>query len=264
MLGTELEDAALARLCQEVTGRLLVEHDWHLRDHEDLARRTLAQLRASATADPYRAALYVYSQALHAACSGGEGAQRQNIGYTELFRYLYDSARRRYPDVYEDATQRALRQVFLSFERCRQPGTFLSFAFQQLLDAARAVRRQEERPRRRAAPGALIELTAELPDRSAVDPATELIAGELRARFEQLAVAFLQKYPRATRQFKALRLKYIDGLDEAAISRELGTPVASVYVLRARAVKKLRAEPDWRTLAIEFGILPEDERGSPE
>jgi len=47
-------------------------------------------------------------------------------------------------------------------------------------------------------------------------------------------------------------------LSPTAISRLLGKSIGSVYTLRARAVEKLRAEPEWRSLAADFGILPEE------
>ena len=87
--------------------------------------------------------------------------------------------------------------------------------------------------------------------------AAQMIAAELHARFERLSIEFLRKHPRAGQQLAALRLKYIDDLDEAAIGRLLGKSIGSVYTLRARAVEKLRAEPEWRALAADFGILPD-------
>ncbi len=83
-----------------------------------------------------------------------------------------------------------------------------------------------------------------------------MIAGELHARFEHLAQEFLRKHPRAAKQFAALRLKFIDGLDDATIAARFGVSVKSVFVLRARAAEKLRAEPAWLALAAEFGIIP--------
>lgn len=247
--------------CREAVQLLLARHGWRLLEPEELARRAFEHLREGIAADPRRAAIYAYSQALYVACSGAEGGQRQNLAYTELFRYLYDGARRRYPDVCEDATQQALESTFASFARCRQPGTFLAFAFQRLMDAARTVRRQEDRRSGWIGGplgdehGSLVEL---LPDPEQMDPAEQVLAGERRLRFEQCSGEFLAKHPRAHQQLAALRLKYIEGLDDAEISRRLGKPISSVYVLRARAVEKLRVEPSWRSLAAEFGIVTED------
>ena len=235
----QLESAhvAMERMCADAADGLLARRRWQLLDRSDLARRALGHLQSGAARDPQRAATHAYSMALHAACSGAEGLERQNHAYAELFRYLYDGALHRYPGIHEEVAQRALAQVFVSFARCRQPGAFLAFAFQHMLDAARSLRREQA-----AALG-------EQADARQPDPSDAAIAGELRARFEQLAAEFLRMHPRAARQFDALRLKFIDGLDDQAIADRLGNNVRNVYVLRARAIEKLRAEPAWRSSA---------------
>jgi RNA polymerase sigma factor (sigma-70 family) len=259
MARMESDRATLLRGCQKAVDRLLAARGWRLLGRDEWAQRVFEQLLAGRIGDPPRAAVYIYSLALHGACSGAEGRHRQNLGYDELFRYLYDGARRRYPELAEEVAQQALERVFTLFTRCHTPSAFLAFAFQQLLDAARVVRREELGGRLRApAAAGRLELNG-LPDQRQPDPAARVIADELRARFERLSVEFLHKHPRAKQQLTALRLKYIDGLDEAAISRKLGKSIGSVYTLRARAIEKLRAEPSWRALARDFGILPEEE-----
>lgn len=247
----------MLQACLAVIDRLAATWGWQLLGREPWAHQAAELVRAGAAADPSRAAMLVYSQALHGACSGGEGRQRQNQAYGELFRYLYDGARRRYPEIAEDATQRASERVFALFARCHTPGAFLAFAFQQLLDSARVVRRQSSLYGTALASMVGSGDLDSLPDNTP-DMTSQLIAAELRARFEDLSIEFLRKHPRAGQQIAALRLKYIDGLDEAAIGRLLGKSLGSVYTLRARAVEKLRAEPEWRALAADFGILPEE------
>jgi RNA polymerase sigma factor (sigma-70 family) len=251
MAQIESDRAKLLRECQAAVDGLLSQRGWQLLGRDEWAQRVLNLVLSGRLAEPQRAAVYVYSLALHTACSGAEGRQRQNLGYDELFRYLYDGARRRYPEVAEDVTQQAIEHVFRLFAHCHTTGAFLAFAFQQLLDAARSIRRQDLRAGLATTPAGHVN------GRQA-DLAAQVIADELHARFEQLSVEFLRKHPRAKQQLIALRLKYIDGLDEVAISRRLGKSVGSVYTLRARAVAKLRAEPGWRALAVEFGILPDD------
>jgi RNA polymerase sigma factor (sigma-70 family) len=249
----------LEQMCWKAVDALLDRHEWRLLDRPEFARRALDQLRRSVARDAQRAATFVYSQALHTACSGAEGLERQNRAYTELFAYLYERALRRYADMGEEVSQRAIASTFANFKRCRQPGAFLAFALQQMLDAARSLRR-EQQPNERAAPVGAHEqaLGDQIADQRQPDPAEALIAGELHTRFEQLAQEFLRKHPRAAKQFAALRLKYIDSLDDMTIAAQLGVPVKSVYVLRTRAMEKLRAEPAWRALAAEFGILPDE------
>lgn len=247
----------LDQQCVEAAEQLLDRHGWRLVDRLELARRGADHVRASEANTPRRGVLLAYSRALHRACSGTEGAEAQNTGYGELFRYLYDVALWRYPDVGEEAAQGALVHVFTAFERCRQPGAFLAFALQHLMNATRTARRQ--RPRQ-AAPydgnTELDEQAAEDHHADAGDPALAVITSELRERFTQLTDEFLRRHPRARRQLAALRLKHLDGLDDAAIGRELGVPARALYVLRSRAVAKLRAEPEWYALAVEFGIVP--------
>jgi RNA polymerase sigma factor (sigma-70 family) len=250
MAQMERDRATLLRDCHAAVDQLADLWGWQLFGRDAWARQAVDLLRAGSAATPGRAAMLVYSQALHAACSGSEGRQRQNQGYGELFRYLFAGALRRYPEIADDTAQRAVERVFALFARCRSPGAFLAFAFQQLMDSARVVRRQAQLNGSAHVPAGQVDRQA--------DMAARVIAEELRARFEYLSSEFLRKHPRASQQLAALRLKYIDGLDEAAIGRELGKPPGSVYTLRARAIEKLRAEPEWRALAVEFGILPED------
>jgi DNA-directed RNA polymerase specialized sigma24 family protein len=253
---THLNSSAVLRACQAAVEALVAERKWELLDRAMWVEQTFAEVLATSL-DPRRAAIYIYSQALYQACSGAQGDLLRETGYGELFRYLYDIARRRYSLIYEDVAQQAVELVYHRFAQCHQPGTFLAFALHQMLAAARIVRRQTllRRPAERSSQEALnaFEYGSFYPSS---DPSVAAITNELRARFEQLSIEFLRKHPRAWMQLEALRLKYIDGLDEAAISQRLGKPAASVYVLRARAVEKLRAEPAWRALAIEFGVLP--------
>ncbi len=77
--------ATLLRECQEAVDQLLAQRPWRLLNREEWARRAFEQSSAEPAAGPHRTAIHVYIQALHAACSGVEGPQRQNLGYTELF-----------------------------------------------------------------------------------------------------------------------------------------------------------------------------------
>jgi hypothetical protein len=140
----ENELAVLEQQCSRTVDLLLARHNWQLLEREEFVRRTLAQVGAGMVVDPHCAATHTYGLVLYTACSGLEGVELQKRGYQELFRYLYDCARWRYPEVCDHATQCALEATFTTFARCREPGAFLAFALQHLMDAARGVRRQEE------------------------------------------------------------------------------------------------------------------------
>lgn len=255
MLQTERDLDLLAEQCRDAVHGLLARYDWRLLDRETFVQRALGLVASDIVADAQRAAIHSYCHALYAACSGAEGAERQNLAYTELFRYLYDSARRRYPEYAVEVAQLAIERVFLSFERCHEPGTFLAFAFQQLRDAARSIQRQEQRrPQSLDAPrsNGQESLGTYVADERL--PELTVIAEELRQRFKEIIKEFLRVHPRAAQQIAALQLKYIDGLDDTAISHRLGVSVNSVYVLRSRAIKRLQSDPYWQALAIELGI----------
>ena len=245
------KDDSLERRCAEAVSQLIARYQWRLLARGEFVKLTAAQLGLGLAIDPHRAAIFVYSQAMYQACSGAEGLERQNLGYQELHPYLHAIARRRYADVADEATQIALVQIFSKFETCRRPGTFLAFALQHLMDAARMARRQNNV----ATPHDVGEKAFDdLSINRQADLAAEVINTELHERFERVAAEFLQHHPRSSRQIMALRLKYIDGLDEVEISQKLGVTVAGVYILRSRAIAKLRVDPNWRELASEFGI----------
>lgn len=261
VLQKQVDPAGQEHRCRETVNLLLTRHGWQLLERDEFIRHTLQSLDEGIATDAYRAATNVYAHALYRACSWAEGPERQNLGYRELFRYLYDSALRRYPDLCEDATQRALERIYATFERCRQPGAFLAFAFHQLMDAVRTLRRQE-RPTTRSLEAPVdvdrTPLAELLPDPQQDDVARRVIDHELRVSFHRLASEFQQKHPRAVQQFAALWMKYVEGLDDKTISQKLNTSVSNVYVLRSRALKKLQAEEQWRTLAVQYGILEDD------
>ncbi len=258
MLQQEHEFAAMMRECSEAVAQLCERYNWQLQAQDLLVQRACTCLHAGETSNARRAAIYVYSHVLYLACSGIEGQLRQERGYTELHHYLYALARERYPEVAEDATQIALERVFRNCERCRKPGAFLAFALQHLRDAARSLYRDHNQTQPFVHPA---EGRDNGPDalfgQDQPSPITTLLADERHTALLRLATDFLRRHPRASQQFAALWLKYIDNLDEQTISQRLGKSVKSIYVLRSRAIAKLRQDPQWIELAVEFGLTPE-------
>ncbi len=244
--------------CGEAVDRLLGRFAWRLLPQAEFVRRTYAQLHTAGANDPHRAAMCTYSQALYVACSGAEGGARQNLAYTELSCYLHGKAARHYPDACDDLAQSALTRTFTAFARCRRPETFLAFALQQLMDAARPLRRPGGGQMQSL--GAPIGKSAttlgeELPDRETAGPAEQAIAREQQVRLRRMADEFQRNHPRARDQLAVLWLKYVEGLNDAEISRRLGKPIKNIYVLRSRAITKLEKESSCQALAMELGIL---------
>lgn len=249
----ERDDESLEQ-CRAVVAMLGARHQWRLLSDEEFIERAIALVATQQHPNPQRAAVGVYSAALYVACTGAEGPERREQAYTELWRYLCTYARWRYADVGQDAVQSALEQICASIDRCRKPMAFLAFALQALMNAARAARHQGRHEQTSldawcAAGGAPPAVNAELDG--------HVIAGECQRAIGRLIDEFLWRYPRARQQFAALWLKYIEGLDDLAISARLGVSVSAVYVLRTRARKRLRADPLWRGLAEQVGLALE-------
>jgi DNA-directed RNA polymerase specialized sigma24 family protein len=241
--------------CQEAVDQLLTCYGWRLLERDAFTARTWAHVRTQVLRDAARAAKFVYSEALYAACSGMEGTMRREQGYAELHRWLYDVAYHRYGDLAEDVTQQALLATYASFSRCRQAGTFMMFTLLQLREAAHALRRQAAAElawrEGEAADGA--PHAERVPD-AAPSPEALALHAERRAKLEQCRAAFLRQHPRAAAQFAAVWLKFILGINDHEISRRLGKPIDHIYVLRARGLRKLQSEPQWRDLASDLSF----------
>lgn len=248
--------------CRNAVDTLIARYGSQLLERQIFVQQTLNNLQAGIANIPYQAAMWTYSCALYDACSGMEGKERQELAYAELFRQLYDRAFWHYRTICADVTQQAIERIFARFEHVRQPGTFLAFAFQQLRDAARAMQRAEKSPTISLespvgeGKDTLGMLLADLDQR---DPGQQLLVEEQRLQLEKLIKEFMQRHPRAKQQMAALLLKHLEGLDEEAISQRLGKPPSSIYVLRHRAIQKIKQMPTWRAFALELGITVDEE-----
>jgi RNA polymerase sigma factor (sigma-70 family) len=215
-------------------------------------------MRTGGADSPSKAAIGIYSLALYHACSGNEGLDRQERGYLELHRYLYNVATLRYQEVCDDATQAALVRIYTEFARCRVPIAFLMFAFRELMNAVRILRRQTGHYTRslEIAMGdgedALITL---LTDPQQPDPLLVAIEQETIEQLYKLVAEFRRKHPRAIKQIAALLMKYLRGMDDHAISEALNVSVKSVHELRSRARQRLRMDPHWQAFALTSGLL---------
>ena len=244
--------------CREAVNRLTNRYRWELLPGAEWAARAYACLTQGVMPDPDTAAFYAYAEVMYLACSGRHGEERQRQGYTELHRYLYAFVSAQDPDN-EDIVQLALLKVFRLFDHCASPGGFLMFARFKLRDAKKELARYRAKYERRIAIGIAGEDSASLvdavPDEQYVDALERVIAYEDRVLLERYRTEFLRKHRRAVRSLDAVWLKYIAGLDDHQIAERLGVSVTGVYTLRCRGKQLLKADPTWRALAAEFGIL---------
>lgn len=248
MIQTELDQYYRCRLSVE---KVLARYNWVLLERKEFIERVMACIESGEVNEPWAAAIHVYCRCLYVACSGGEGYSRQDIGFRELQRYLYDLSRREAPELSTDerceVVNDALLRVWQRMKEYRSPGAFLANAAFELRNAIR--------PWWSRQPTLSFEHVIEQPNRSqSVDPELIVLDDERRRRVRDCFDSVLLRHPRARHQLEAVWLKYIAGLDDAAISAHLGKPVASIHVLRSRGLSHLRNESSWQHIAQEFDL----------
>lgn len=249
----------LEQQCLRTVDQLCGLHGWQLLQRADFARRLLESVRADGGNLQY-AAFGVYNQALYAACSGAEGRERWNLGYTELHRLLYDRALRHCPEIVADATQLALEYTCARFATCRDPRAFFAFATQHLLNAARSIRRRERR-----LPDSLEHAVGESDEplgHTIADerpgPLDHVLSAEAGRQVTELIARYRRRHPRAHKQLAALLLTRLEDLDDETAARRLEVTTPALRVLRSRARERLRADPELLALARELGLIRGD------
>lgn len=238
--------------CRQIVIRVMERFGWQLLTVDEFTRRTEASVIRSEVTDLWRAAINVYCQCLYGACRGDEGRERQNLGFTELHRYLYGLSFRESadlaPDVRAEAVNETLLRIWKKLDGYHTPGAFLAIAALEL--------RNVLRPLWTRLAGAL---PLELLDERQIaaehsDPEQSAIRADLRQQVRACFDEVLRQQPRARRQLEAVWLKFIAGLDDETISAYMARPVASVHVLRSRGLNQLRASPRWQQLAHDWGL----------
>jgi RNA polymerase sigma-70 factor (ECF subfamily) len=220
--------------CRRIAQALIEENGWSLLSEQELARRLLcAEPDACARAEPElrRLAQHQYTLALYAACRQTQDAARRENAYCELHALLYRVALRRWPELAEDAAQRALVLVYEQIDRCRDPGAFVAFALYKLRHALK----QEQRARGKeqaASEGLLAQIQADLP------PLAAQVDEQERC---QLLLAAMGRL-RNERERAAIAYKYLGGQSDAEIGASLGITPGHVRVLRHRGLRRMRKD----------------------
>jgi DNA-directed RNA polymerase specialized sigma24 family protein len=228
--------------------KLLAVYDWQLIDHQAFVEATHNAWLDSPTTDLSYLAFGIYNNVLYHACVGMHGLAAWERAYAELFTMLAARAKAAYPDIWDDAVQAALVQICSSIERCKEPRAFFLFAWGYVQNAARSMRPGLHQKQY----GSDLSLEPDISGiRPLVDqvtdgsPGTEdlVLANERLHEIRSRVLAIIQQHPRAKQQIEAVTLKHLDGLDDRAISQQLAVNIDSLYVLRARGLKKLRDDP---------------------
>lgn len=271
--------------CRTSAERLLARYGSRLLTRDACVQLTLDAVQAGAASTPERAASHIYTLALHIACTGvelvpddepdaahlyravaghvvrsaGSPRARQELGYTELYRYLYAIAQWRYPELHEDVAQIALEQIYRTLAHCRVPGAFLKFAILRLADAARTLLRGEAQSVQSLdlpidGGGDTITLGQLLADPGQRDPLDLAVNDSLRRQVARSMADCARRHPRARLQLAVVWMKYIEDMDDVTIGRRIKKSVASVQTARSRGLKLLAADPTFRALAAECGV----------
>lgn len=179
-----------------------------------------------------RLARHHYSALLYAACSQQADPHQREVAFGDLHRLLYRAAYNHWPELAEDAAQRALVLVWEQFDRCREPGTFLAFALNKLRHAF-----QQEQRARKGSAAAIDDLAEMLADGPAGALADHLLS-------EESTAALLQAIERLPdpRQRSVVLWKFFGGLSDEDIGTRLDITGGHVRVLRHRGVDRLRAD----------------------
>jgi DNA-directed RNA polymerase specialized sigma24 family protein len=232
---------------------VIEKHQWTLLSYEALVQEVLSCIETGAIAAPWPATINVYCQHLYSACTGVEGPERQERGFVELHRYLYELSFREVQDMpvdlREEAINETLFRIWQKLDHYRKPSAFLSNATFELLNVIRPWWSRQ----RVAAP---LESIADQPiSASEGDMAARMIDQEMQEIVKHCFDETLRRHPRARQQLEAVWLKFIVQLDDTTISHYIGKPIATVHVLRSRGLQHLRRDPSWQKIARELEIF---------
>lgn len=227
-------DTALRLDCRYIVRDLIRRYEWALLSEDELAELVLGSVESEISpAEVGRLAKHYYAIAMYEACRQDEDHDRREQGYYELSRYLFRAAYNRWPELAEDATQRALLLVYEQIGRCRSPGTFLAFALYKLRQAFK----QEPHARSKEE----VEIEPEPGPGSAGQEGAEAwtyLEGQERC---QMLLEAIQRLPNDLMR-KAVLLKYLEGLSDAEIGERLEITANYVRVLRHRGIRLLKKD----------------------
>lgn len=246
----DIDTIAQAEL-QAAARRALANQGWGLVDDWDTFMAEVAQALTigrprvgdSPAKRAERAVTRAYCVRLLAACRERHG-RRAAQAFDELGRYLHAVARARCRDrdIARDAAQRALEIVWRHLDDVRDPWAFLGYA--------RVVLVRELDPRCRPQPGAL--RFAPLRGDDADEPGVTLAdpqADEERADAERSAQSAslrraLADCLRSPAQRQVVERLFLQEQSVVQVADALGTTPANVWVLKSRALDRLRQCPE--------------------
>jgi len=247
---------------------LMARRGWALLPVEELGARVREVLAAGTCPAPGAAVLFCYARVLYTACVGGEGRERQELAFRELFRYVYDNSRRFAADLSADERHELANQTIAEIYyrltgssglahtwSVREPGAFFAVATQQLRNVLRRWRRaflaEVEGPSEAyAAP-------------AAQQPEQVALADELSEQVRNCFQLVLRRHPRARGQLLVVWLRHMVGEEYQTIADRYDMAIPNLRTQYARGIDKLRHDPDWNRLGHDLGLRKAVELGAP-
>ena len=237
--------------CEAVARRVVANQGWALVERWDEFVAEVARSVADGPAgrvgeDPEkrieRAVTRAYCPLLYAACCPRHGP-RCVRAFEELGRYLHAVALRRTEDreAAAEAAQRALEIVYAHLDDVREPWAFLGYA--------RVILLRELTPRR--GQGRLLRfvpLRGDDPDEPGVqpsDPQADADRAEAERGMDEVALReAIRRCLRSRQQREVILRLFLDEQSVVQVADALGTTSANVWVLKSRALDRLRQCPD--------------------
>jgi RNA polymerase sigma factor (sigma-70 family) len=225
-------DTALCLDCRHIVRDLIRKYGWALLSEDELVELVLGSVESGIPPpEVARLAKHHYAIATYEACRQDEDHGRREQGYYELSRCLFWAAYNWWPELAEDATQRALLLVYEQIERCQSPGTFLAFALNKLRHAFKQEQRARGKEETDPEPG---------PNSAEQEGAEAWTYLEDQERCQMLLEA-IQRLPNDLMR-KAVLLKYFGGLSDTEIGELLGITANYVRVLRHRGIRLMQED----------------------
>lgn len=254
-------------LCQTVAGEVLRQRDWRLAYEglgisERLADSFVSEVFQEAQRKQReasrsqslrqlveRAVITCYCRRLYQACRAHR-TLRQQQAWQELSAHLLSAARWKMPDDPAQAQECAQQALFSLWRRfsdpqwnLERPGALLRYAETALLREVWRIWEEKDKKREKSLEGPNQE---ERGDREADE---RLACGEalpdaeretLRGEAEQRVAAAIRACLRSERQATVIIEAFLNDRSVLEIAEQLGTSPENVYVLRSRAIQRLR------------------------
>jgi RNA polymerase sigma factor (sigma-70 family) len=220
--------------CRRIVRALIEKYDWALLSEDELVELVLGSIQSEvAPAKVEKLTKHQYTIALYEACRQAEDPDRRERGYHELHRFLFRAAYNKWPELAEDATQRALLLVYEQIDRCQSPGTFLAFALYKLRQAFKDEQRARGIKKEVLWPWPGIHQVIAERDRPVLQSCLD------QQELLQALLDAIESLP-DERERKAILLKFLAGWSDEEIGAYLGVKAGYVRVLRHRGIQWLR------------------------